>query len=107
MPDERFADHLAFPRHRDVLPDDGFEGVAGGALCGDLVTIALTVEGDHVACAGFTASGCGAAVAAGSAVVELAEGRPVLEVARIGTPEVAAALGCLSTGMLHASDLAS
>ena len=107
MPDERFADHLAFPRHRDALPEHAHEGVAGGAVCGDLVTIALTVDGDRVDRIGFTASGCGAAIAAGSAVVELAEGAPILEVARLGTPEVAAALGGLSAGKLHAADLAS
>ncbi|MDQ3631446.1 MAG: tRNA 2-thiouridine(34) synthase MnmA, partial [Actinomycetota bacterium] len=107
MPDERFADHLAFPRARDREPTGAYEGVAGGALCGDLITIALVVEGGTVTEAGFTASGCGASVAAGSAVVELLEGAELLEAARIGTPEVSAALGGLSTGKLHAADLAA
>jgi tRNA-specific 2-thiouridylase len=107
VPDERFADHLTFPRGREHIPAGAFHGVAGGALCGDLITIALTVEGGIVAEAGFTASGCGASIAAGSAVVELIEGAPLLEVARIGAPEVSAALGGLSAGKLHAADLAA
>jgi tRNA-uridine 2-sulfurtransferase len=109
VPDERFADHLGFPRGRDHAPAGAgtAEGVAGGAVCGDLVTVALRVEGEHVVDAGFTASGCGAVIAAGSAVVELVHGRPLLDVARLGTPEVAAALGGLSTGKLHAADLAA
>ena len=107
MPDERFADHLQFPRSRDALPAGGCEGVAGGALCGDLITVGLRVGGDRVVAAGFTASGCGASVAAGSAVVELITGAGLLEAARIGTPEVSAALGGLSTGKLHAADLAA
>ena len=45
MPDDRFADHLTFPLGRDRTVDGGAEGVAGGALCGDLITIALAVEG--------------------------------------------------------------
>ncbi len=107
MPDERFADHLTFPRARGHEPAGAFHGVAGGALCGDLITIALSVEGGRVVDAGFTASGCGASIAAGSAVVELVAGAGVLDAARIGTPEVSAALGGLSAGKLHAADLAA
>jgi tRNA-specific 2-thiouridylase len=107
VPDERFADHLTFPRARDHAPVGACEGVAGGALCGDLITVALVVEGSTVTDAGFTASGCGASIAAGSAVVELVTGAPLLDAARIGTPEVSAALGGLSAGKLHAADLAA
>jgi tRNA-specific 2-thiouridylase len=107
VPDERFADHLTFPRARGHEPAGAFHGVAGGAVCGDLITIALTVEGDRITDAGFTASGCGATIAAGSALVELLTGASVLAAARIGTPELSAALGGLSAGKLHAADLAS
>ncbi len=107
LPDERFADHLRFPRARGHIPAGACEGVAGGALCGDLITVALTVRDEFVSDAGFTASGCGASVAAGSAVVELITGAPLLDAARIGTPEVSAALGGLSAGKLHAADLAA
>ncbi len=107
MPDERFADHLTFPRACGHVPAGACEGVAGGAVCGDLITVALVVAGDTVTDAGFTASGCGASIAAGSAVVELVTGAPLLAAARIGTPEVSAALGGLSAGKLHAADLAA
>lgn len=107
MADERFEDHLTYPRGRGHRPDGAIDGAAGGALCGDLVTIALTVAEDRIADAGFDAEGCGATIAAGSAVVELIHGAPVLEAARIGTTEVAAALGGLSVGKLHAADLAA
>jgi tRNA-specific 2-thiouridylase len=105
--DERFEEHLLHPVGRGHEPADGHSGAAGGAACGDLIKITVAVEGDHVADAGFDASGCGAAIAAGSAVVELVRGAPVLEAARIGAPAVAAALGGLSAGKLHAADLAS
>lgn len=105
--DERFEDHLSYPRGRGRVPVGASAGAAGGAACGDLVSIALSVCGDRVSAAGFEASGCGAVIAAGSAVVELVEGAPVLEAARVGSREVAAALGGLSVGKLHAADLAS
>jgi len=105
--DERFEDHLAYPRGRGRVPARAHHGNAGGALCGDLVTISLTIDGDRIAGAGFDAEGCGATIAAGSAVVELIAGARVLDAARIGTTEVAAELGGLSVGKLHAADLAA
>src|SRR5918911_4592975 len=71
---EAFAEHLEFPRGRGHTPPESFSGSAGGAACGDLVRIDLRVEGDRVADVGFEASGCGATIAAGSAVVELVRG---------------------------------
>jgi tRNA-specific 2-thiouridylase len=56
---------------------------------------------------GFEASGCGATIAAASAAVELAEGASPIDAARIGSPQIAAELGGLSAGKLHAADLAS
>ena len=105
--DERFEDHLLHPRGRAHDVADGVDGAAGGAACGDLVRISLRVEGDRVADAGFEASGCGAVVAAASAVVELVAGAPLLDAARLGPADVAGELGGLSPGKLHAADLAA
>ncbi len=107
MPDERFEDHLIHPRGRGREVAGASHGAAGGAACGDLVRFSLAVEGDRVSGAGFEASGCGSMLAAGSAAVELTEGAGLLEVARIGSPQIAAALGGLSAGKLHAADLVS
>ncbi len=107
MDAEAFAEHLQFPRGRGHAPPVSFSGMAGGAVCGDLVRVDLALDGAVVADAGFEASGCGAAVAAGSAVVELVRGAPVLDAARIGAGEVAAELGGLSPGKLHAAELAA
>jgi tRNA-specific 2-thiouridylase len=107
VPDERFAEHLEHPVGRGHQPAAALTGAAGGAACGDLVTIHLRVEGETVADAGFDASGCGAAQAAASAAVELVRGASVLDAARVGSAAIADALGGLSVGKLHAADLAS
>jgi len=107
MSDERFAEHLAHPVGRGFEPAGAHRGAAGGAACGDLVRIDLVVRGDRVVEAGFDASGCGAIVAAGSAVVDLVSDAPVLDAARIGAAAVAEALGGLSAGKLHAAELAA
>lgn len=107
MADERFEDHLSHPRGRGPAPAGAHDGQAGGAACGDLVRLSVRVEGDRVAAATFDASGCGAALAAASAAVELVTGAHVLDAARIGSPQIAAALGGLLPSKLHAADLAS
>src|SRR3954470_1582532 len=107
MSDERFAEHLSSPRGRGREPANAHSGVAGGAACGDLVHLRVAVAGDRVVDAGFEASGCGATIAAASATVELVEGAPLLEAARVNSAKIAAELGGLSVGKLHAADLAA
>jgi len=102
-----FEHHLTSPAGRGHDPPGGYSGVAGGAACGDLVRIHLSVQGDRVADVGFHASGCGAMLAAGSATVALTRGAPLLRAARVGTAEVATELGGLSPGKLHAAELAA
>ncbi|MGZ8635216.1 MAG: tRNA 2-thiouridine(34) synthase MnmA [Solirubrobacteraceae bacterium] len=105
MPDERFEEHLRHPVGRGRVP--GQDASAGGALCGDLVRIGVEVDRDRVADAGFEAAGCGAALAAASAAVELVRGADVLAAARVGTHAISDALGGLSPGKLHAAELAA
>jgi tRNA-specific 2-thiouridylase len=109
MPDERFAEHLHHPVGRGHAPAGGSmgAGAAGGAACGDLVTLRIAVAEGVVIDAGFDASGCGAAQAAASAAVELVRGETILGAARMGSAAIAAELGGLSVGKLHAADLAS
>jgi tRNA-specific 2-thiouridylase len=107
MDRERFTEHLAAPMGRGVVLSGGFDGHAGGAICGDLIRVSVVVSGDRVESAAFDASGCGALTAAGSAAVTLVSGEPLLDAARVGTREIADELGGLSPGKLHAADLAS
>lgn len=102
-----FEDHLTAPRGRGRLDAHDGTGAAGGAPCGDLVRIDLRIDGEIVGRAAFEAEGCGAACAAGSAVVELVAGRPFLDAARIGPHEIASELGGLSPGKFHAAALAA
>jgi tRNA-uridine 2-sulfurtransferase len=100
--------HLERPWGRGHTPSQAFTGAAGGAACGDLIRVSVAcADGQIVTDAGFDASGCGAAIAAGSAVVGLIRGRPLLAVARIGAPEIAAELGGLIAGKMHAAELAA
>ncbi|MGI8556929.1 MAG: tRNA 2-thiouridine(34) synthase MnmA [Solirubrobacteraceae bacterium] len=100
--------HLEHPRGRGVTPPRSHAGAAGGAACGDLIRISAQVCGERVSAAGFDASGCGSAIAAGSAATTLLErSADVLEAARIGPDEIAAELGGLSPAKRHAAELAA
>ena len=108
---EALATHLERPIGRGHTPPDACTGAAGGAACGDLVRVSLTVDCDSpegvISDAGFDASGCGAAIAAGSAAVALVRGTGLLDAARLGASEIAEELGGLSPAKRHAAELAA
>jgi tRNA-specific 2-thiouridylase len=103
----QFQDHLTAPRGLGALRDWPHCGAAGGAACGDLIRVAVRVEGDRIVEAGFDAEGCGAARAAGSAVVELVEGQSLLRAASVSADRIAEALGGLIPPKRHAAELAA
>lgn len=102
-----FEHHLISPQGRGRLPADGFAAAVGGFACCDEIRLSVSVSGDRVEDAGFEASGCGAATAAGSAAVTLVRGRGVLEAARVGADAISAELGGLSAAKRHAAELAA
>jgi tRNA-specific 2-thiouridylase len=108
---EALAQHLERPVGQGHTPVDACTGAAGGAACGDLIRVSLSVDPlDPEGCivdAGFDASGCGAVVAAGSATVELVRGVALLHAAKLGAEEIAEELGGLSPAKRHAAELAA
>jgi tRNA-specific 2-thiouridylase len=102
-----FEHHLTSPQGHRRRPGGAHVATAGGFVCGDEIELAVSVEGDRIADVGFEARGCGASTAAGSAVVSLTRGTTVFDAARLGPAEIAAELGGLSPGKLHAAELAS
>ena len=100
-----FEHHLTSPQGAGHIPDGAVTVTTGGGSCCDQITFSVAVDGDRVTDAGYIADGCGSAHAAGSAAVDLVRGAPVLEAARIGPAQIAAELGGLSPGKLHAAEL--
>ncbi len=100
-----FEHHLLSPQGHRRTP--GFTVTTSGGSCCDRITFSVAIAGDSVVDAGFDADGCGSATAAGSAAVTLVRGGSILDAARIGPREIAAELGGLSPGKLHAAELAA
>ncbi len=99
--------HLASPQGLGHVPNGDFTVEVGGRACCDRIRFSVAVVDDRVPDAGFEADGCGSATAAGSAAVTLVRGLTILDAARIGPAEIAAELGGLSAGKLHAAELAA
>jgi tRNA U34 2-thiouridine synthase MnmA/TrmU/NifU-like protein involved in Fe-S cluster formation len=111
MSTDALAQHLERPLGRGHTPASACTGAAGGAACGDLIRISLAVDPHspegRIVDAGFDASGCGAAIAAGSAAVSLVRGESLLTAARVGAKEIASELGGLAATKRHAAELAA
>ena len=107
MATEALEHYLRDGSRRGPVPAGAFTGAAGGAPCGDLVRISLTLDDGRIAEAAFDAEGCAAARAAAAAAAEAVEGETVIDAARLGPGDVAATLGGLSSQGAHAADLAA
>src|ERR1700729_1451569 len=105
MDSEVFEHHLTSPQGRGHRPSGAFTVTAEGGACGDTVTFSLVCDGQRITDAGFDAEGCGATTAAASAAVSLVLGAPLLDAARSGTKTIAAEVGGLSPGKLHAAEV--
>jgi len=107
MDRELFDHFLRDDTRRGPTPDDAFTGAAGGAACGDLSRLSLTVDGGRIASVTFDTEGCGATRAATAAVAEAIEGATVLEAARVSVDDAEGLLGGLAPAKRHAAQLAT
>jgi tRNA-specific 2-thiouridylase len=99
--------YLADESRRGPAPPNAFSGAAGGAPCGDLVRVSLSIDSARIATATFDAEGCATTRAAAAAVTEAVDGETVLDGGRVGSEQIAEALGGLSPQGRHAADLAA
>ncbi len=102
-----FEHHLTSPQGLGQIPPGAETVTADGGACHDRITFSVRVDGDRVTGAGFIPAGCGATTAAGSAAVTLVRGAALLDAARVGAYEIAAELGGLGPGKLHAAEVAA
>src|SRR6476469_2650170 len=107
MDRELFEHYLSDESRRGPVLDGAFTGAAGGAACGDLSRISLTVAEGRVDSVSVDTEGCGATKAATAAVAEMVDGEPVLAAALIDIDTVDAAIGGLTPAKRHAAQLAT
>lgn len=99
-------DHFEHPRNvGEVERADAVAEVENPA-CGDVMRLSLKLHQGRVAEARYRAKGCVTAIACGSRLTELLEGRTLEEARRLRREELVESLGGLSQETMHASHLA-
>jgi tRNA-specific 2-thiouridylase len=107
MDRELFEHYMGDRSHLGPAADEAFTGAAGGAACGDLSRISLTIEDGRIATVTCDAEGCGANIAATAAVAEEIDGAQVLTAARLSIDDAEALIGGLTPAKRHAAQLAT
>ena len=98
-------EHFKTPKNVGVLDDADGVGELGNPLCGDMMTIYLKIEEEHIKDIKFQTFGCGAAIAVSSMLTEIAKGKNLDEAKQITNKDVAEALEGLPKNKLHCSNL--
>ncbi len=90
-----------------ALEEPDGDGRAGGGRCDDRVRMTLRLGGDRLTAVRFGADACASATAAAARLAERAEGRSLLDAARLGRADVAdlPSVACALTAVdaLHAA----
>ena len=106
MYSSQLLDHFEHPRNAGELGKaDAYVRVENPA-CGDILELAAIVREGKIAEIRFKAKGCVPAMACGSLITELAEGKLLAEAAAISREGVAEKIGGLPPQSGHAAQLA-
>ena len=99
-------DHFQNPRNvGDVVNPDASVEIEN-PVCGDVIRLSLRLHDGRIADIRFKAKGCVPAMACGSALAELAQGKTVTEARLLRRDDVIKALGSLPNASTHAAQLA-
>ncbi|BAF59236.1 MAG: Fe-S cluster assembly scaffold protein NifU [Pelotomaculum sp.] len=107
MYSEKVIEHFSNPRNVGEIPDADGVGEIGNQVCGDITKIFIKVEDNVIKDIKFKTFGCGAAIASGSMLTEMAKGKTIEEALQITNKHVADMLGGLPPQKMHCSNLAA
>jgi len=100
---ERALDHFQNPRNAGELPPPAQRIEVSNPACGDILRLTVTWSPDgRVAAAAFQVRGCSAAIAAGSALTVLIQGRTRGQLLEITEDTLELELGGLAAESRHA-----
>lgn len=99
-------DHFEHPRNSGELVGATARHRLENPACGDVLELAIKVEGNRIEDLRFRAKGCVPAMACASALTELAKGKSVAEASAVTREDVVRAVGSLPPASGHAAQLA-
>ncbi len=99
-------DHFKNPRNAGDLADATATLEVTNPACGDIMRLAVRVEGNRIADVRFKTRGCVTAIACGSLLTEMMRDKTLEEVRGITYLQISARLGGLPPATVHGSQLA-
>jgi nitrogen fixation NifU-like protein len=105
MFNQTVLEHFGNPHNAGDLPGATASVEVTNPVCGDVMRLAVRLESGRIAEARFKTQGCVAAIAAGSVLTDLLEGKSPLEAGSISAGEISDALGGLPSASMHAAQL--
>jgi nitrogen fixation NifU-like protein len=99
-------DHFQNPRNAGELPPPAVTVDVSNPACGDIMRLSLLVEQNQIRDVRFKAKGCVAAIACGSLLTELVQGKSLEDAAQLSAAGIAGGLGGLPPASGHAAVLA-
>ncbi len=106
MYSEQVLDHFQNPRHAGEVEQPDAVAEVSNPVCGDVLRLSARVVDGQVADVRFRARGCVPAMACGSRVAEMIQGKPVAQAATLQRDDLVESLGGLPAASSHAAQLA-
>lgn len=107
MYSELVLDHFRTPRNSGKLANATAEVQATNPICGDILELAVRVEGGGIVEARFLCRGCTTAIACASLITERLKGCTVSAARSITAENISEALGGLPPATFHGAQLAT
>jgi nitrogen fixation NifU-like protein len=102
---EALLNHFRDPRNVGDLPPPAITVEVSNPACGDILRLAVTLEGGRIAEARYRVRGCTASIAAGSALTEMITGETRSALLSISATDIEERLGGLPAASKHAAAL--
>ena len=106
MYNKTVLDHFQNPRNLAEMKEPDAVGMGASQVCGDVMTLFLSVGDGRIKDATYKTMGCGAAIASGSILTEMLKGKSLSEAESINKESLVTALGGLPAIKMHCPELA-
>jgi nitrogen fixation NifU-like protein len=102
----QLLDHFQNPRNAGEVANPDGSAQLENPVCGDILKLTVRVTDGRIAEIRFLAKGCVPAMACGSLITELVQGRTLEDARKLRRKELIQAIGGLPEASSHASHLA-
>ena len=100
-------DHFQNPRNAGELPGADAKVEVSNPVCGDVLQLAVRIDGDRIVEARFLCRGCTTSIACASLLTEQLCGRTLAEAHALTARSLSQSLGELPAATFHGAELAA